>query len=199
MLCDIDNVIRFYDTSELTRLEGESGLQPGITAQIAFAPGTDLPLLLGEITKREWAESIARGLTGRTGIPKVRAGELATALTRAPFRADDVVVDMLRQVRARMPLVLVSNATFELEEDLASLGIGQLAHHVVNSARVKIAKPDPRIYELAAERAGADVGRCLFVDDGARNVEAAVELGMTGTHYREHADLRTALAPVLDG
>lgn len=199
VLCDVDNVIRFYDTSELARLERDSGLPDGTTAQIAFAPETDLPLLLGEITRLDWVESIALGLAGRAGIPRARARELGMALAMAPFRADEVVVGMLRRVRVKMPLVLVSNATVELEEDLASLGLGRLAHHVVSSARVRVAKPDPRIYEIAAERAGVGPRRCLFVDDGRTNVEAAVALGMTGAHYRDHAGLRAALRSVLEG
>ena len=199
VLCDIDNVIRFYDTTRLARMERDSGLAEGITAEIAFEPGTDLPLLLGEITKREWVESIAAGLVARARVSAARARELGMALATAPFSADEVVVEMLRRVRSRMPLVLVSNATVELEEDLRSLGLAQLAHHVINSSRARIAKPDRRIYEIAAERAGVGVGRCLFVDDGRTNVEAAVALGMTGVHYREPADLRAALGPVLDG
>lgn len=199
VLCDVDNVIRFYDTSELARLESDLGLPDGTTARIAFAPETDLPLLLGEITREDWVESVALGLAGATGIPRARARELGTALATAPFRADEVVVGMLRRVRARMPLVLVSNATVELEEDLASMGLGQLAHHVVGSARVRIAKPDPGIYEIAAERAGVGLRRCLFVDDARTNVEAAVALGMTGAHYRGHAGLRAALRSVLEG
>jgi putative hydrolase of the HAD superfamily len=199
VLCDIDNVIRFYDTSELTRLEADLGLAPGTTQRIAFAPGTDLPLLLGEITKEEWTESIVRGLVAAEGLPEKRARELGTALATAGSYADETVVGMLRRVRERTPLVLVSNASVELEEDLVSLGLGQLAHHVVSSARVGVAKPDRRIYEIAVDRAGVGAGRCLFVDDSRTNVEAAVTLGMTGAHYREHADLRAASGPLLDG
>ncbi|HEV7626908.1 MAG TPA: HAD family phosphatase, partial [Streptomyces sp.] len=111
LLCDIDNVIRFYDTSELTGLERASGLTEGTTAEIAFSPETDLPLLLGEISKPEWVESIVRVLVERTQVAEVRARELGMALATAPFRADGAVVEMLRRVRASMPLVLVSNAT----------------------------------------------------------------------------------------
>ncbi len=191
MLCDFDNVIRFYDPSRLAELERRAGLAEGTTAQLAFAPERDLPLLLGEITKRQWVESIVLGLTGR--VPQAQARELGTAFAEAPFRADEAVVALLRRVRAHMPLVLVTNATEELEADLVSLGLADLAHHVVSSARVGVAKPDRRIYEIAAERAGVGVNRCLFVDDRAENVEAAVALGMTGVHYREPDDLRAVL------
>lgn len=195
MLCDLDNVIRFYDTSHLAELERAAGLAEGATAKVAYAPEIDLPLLLGEITQQQWVESIALGLVSQ--VPEVQARELGTALAEAPFWADDVVVGLLRRVRSHVPLVLVTNATLELENDLASLGLADLAEHVVSSARVGVAKPDPRIYEIAAERAGVAMDQCLFVDDRLENIEAAAVLGMTGVHYREPADLRESLSSLL--
>ncbi|MFF5969625.1 HAD family hydrolase [Streptomyces collinus] len=195
VLCDLDNVIRFYDLTRLARLEQLAGLAEGTTTRVAYAPETDLPLLLGKIGKEQWVETIVRGLVGEVSEPQAR--ELGTALAEAPFRADDVVVTMLRRIREHMPLVLVTNATLELESDLASLGLSDLAHHVVSSARVGVAKPDPEIYQIAAERAETAVERCLFVDDRPENIEAAVALGMTGMHYREPEDLRKVLALAL--
>ncbi|CAM5378364.1 HAD-IA family hydrolase [Streptomyces griseomycini] len=197
VLCDLDNVIRFYDTTELTSLERAAGLAEGTTEKVAFAPETDLPLLLGEITEEQWVESIVAGLADQ--VPEARARELGTALAKAPFRADDAVVAMLLRARAHVPLVLVTNATVELEDDLVSLGLADLADHVVSSARVGVAKPDRRIYEIAVRRAGVAADRCLFVDDRLENVEAATALGMTGLHYREPAGLRGALGSLLDG
>ncbi|MFF9032673.1 HAD family hydrolase [Streptomyces iakyrus] len=195
VLCDLDNVIRFYDLTRLARLELLAGLAEGTTTRVAYAPETDLPLLLGKIGKEQWVETIVRGLVGEVSEPQAR--ELGTALAEAPFRVDDVVVTMLRRIREHMPLVLVTNATLELESDLASLGLSDLAHHVVSSARVGVAKPDREIYEIAAERAETAVERCLFVDDRLENIEAAVALGMTGLHYREPEDLRKVLALAL--
>ncbi|MFB6440815.1 HAD family hydrolase [Streptomyces sp. NPDC056411] len=196
VLCDLDNVIRFYDTTELASLERGAGLAEGTTERVAFAPERDLPLLLGAITKQQWVESIVAGLAGQ--VPETRARELGTALAEAPFWADDVVVGLLRQVRAHLPLVLVTNATVELEDDLASLGLADFADHVVSSARVGVAKPDRKIYEIAAKQAGVAMNRCLFVDDRLENIEAAAGLGMTGVHYREPADLRGPLGFLLD-
>ncbi len=80
-LCDLDNVIRFYDTAPLAALERAAGLPEGTTTDIAYAPETDLPLLLGRITPDAWVESIAAGLTERVGAD--RAHELGRALADA--------------------------------------------------------------------------------------------------------------------
>ncbi|MEU9287339.1 HAD-IA family hydrolase [Streptomyces sp. NPDC048275] len=191
VLCDVDNVIRVYDPAHLHALERAAGLAEGTTMKVAFAPDTVLPLVLGRITPDEWAWSAARGLTGL--VSEVIAVELATALARSPFRADEAVVTLLRGARTRVPLVLVTNASVQLEADLEVLGLTDLADHVVSSARVGIAKPDRRIYDIAVDRAGVPAERCLFVDDTLENVDAATALGMRTVHYRESGDLRRAL------
>ncbi|WP_432079449.1 HAD-IA family hydrolase [Streptomyces sp. YPW6] len=193
VLCDLDNVIRFYDTDPLAALERAAGLPEGTTTDIAYAPETDLPLLLGRITPDAWVESIAAGLTERVGAE--RAHELGRALADAPFRADEEVVTLLRRARTHVPLVLVTNATLQLDADLALLGLTDLADAVVSSAVEQVAKPDPAIYRIAAGRAGVPVERCLFVDDRRENTDAAADLGMATVLYREPADLREALGP----
>ncbi|WP_405664739.1 HAD-IA family hydrolase [Streptomyces sp. NBC_01166] len=187
VLCDLDNVVRHYDVTHLAALERAAGLPEGTTEDIAYAPEVDLPLLLGRITLEEWTGTIALALARRVGEAEAR--ELGRALAEAPFRADGSVVALLRRIRARVPLVLVTNATPRLADDLASLGLTDLAHHVVSSAVEGVAKPDPAIYRIAAARAGVPMDRCLFVDDSRENVDAAVALGMTGVHFREPADL----------
>ncbi|MBB5122404.1 HAD family hydrolase [Streptomyces eurocidicus] len=192
VLCDLDGVIRHYDTSRVTELERASGLPEGSTAERAFAPGNGLPLLLGELTKEQWVDALAHDLSAR--VPPARARALSTAFAEAESWIDECVVDQLRRARASLPVVIVTNAAPWLDDDLAALGLTDLADHVVSSARVGVAKPDRRIYEMAAARAGVSPDRCLFVDDARENVAAAVALGMTGVHYREPADLRRALA-----
>ncbi|MFG2921973.1 HAD family hydrolase [Streptomyces sp. NPDC048305] len=187
VLCDLDNVIRFYDVTHVNALERAACLAEGTTEDIAYSPEVDLPLLLGRITLDAWVEAIALRLAERVGLTKAR--QLGRALAEAPFRADAEVVAMLRRIRTRVPLVLITNATPRLHGDLAALGLTGLAHHVVSSAEEGVAKPDPAIYRTAAGRAGVPPERCLFVDDSAENVGTALALGMTAVRYREPGDL----------
>ncbi|MFM9607607.1 hydrolase [Streptomyces sp. V2] len=194
VLCDVDNVVRHFDSSGVHALERAAGLAEGTTFKVAFAPENDLPLLLGRITGQEWVAAIAEGLSGL--VDESTAWDLGRALLESPFHADDAVVTLLRRARVHVPLVLVTNATLELEADLAEMKLTDLADHVVSSARVGLAKPDPRIYRLAVELAGVPPERCLFVDDTLENVEAAQALGMATVHFRKAADLERALEPL---
>ncbi|MFJ6725582.1 MULTISPECIES: HAD-IA family hydrolase [unclassified Streptomyces] len=194
VLCDVDNVIRTFDPRPLEALERAVGLTEGTTRKVAFSPEIDEPLLLGRITEQEWVAAIARALTGQ--VDEETGWALGTALLESPFHADGDVVELLRRARVRVPVVLVSNATLGLERDLEAMGLSELADDVVSSARVGLAKPDRRIFELGAQRAGVRPERCLFVDDTEENVETAAALGMTPLHFREAADLERALAPL---
>jgi HAD superfamily hydrolase (TIGR01509 family) len=64
---------------------------------------------------------------------------------------------------------------------------------ILISAEVGLAKPDPRIYRLAAERLGVRPDEAVFVDDFAANVEGARAVGMRAIHFRPELDLRAAL------
>nr|WP_240973384.1 HAD-IA family hydrolase [Nonomuraea sp. FMUSA5-5] len=109
------------------------------------------------------------------------------------FWVDEEVRALLARAQEHVPVIIVTNAMDTLEEHIDRLGLTYFADDVVSSARVGVAKPDPRIYEIAAERAGAAPARCLFVDDRLPNVEAARALGMTGIHYRSLQDLAEIL------
>ncbi|MFG3442983.1 HAD family hydrolase [Nonomuraea sp. NPDC047897] len=185
VLCDLDGVLRQFDHAVQADIEARYGLPLMATA---FDPALIKPAVLGEVTERDWAESVAVALGGDE-----RARQAVAEFMEVPFRVDEEVRALLARAQATMPVVLVTNATDTVEEHLDRLGLTYFADDVVSSARVGVAKPDRRIYEIAAERAGAAPERCLFVDDRLENVEAARSLGMTGIHFRTVADLAAVL------
>ncbi len=57
----------------------------------------------------------------------------------------------------------------------------------------RIAKPDPRIYQLLVERYNLDPEKAVFIDDRDINVKAAQALGFTGIRFTSPQDLRVRL------
>lgn len=195
VLCDLDGVLRHWPSD--AALESAHGLAPGAFAAVAYAPGRLRPAITGEVTDERWRESVAEGL--------VEEGHCATlADARAVVaqwsgvrpRVDDDVLALLQSAREVLPVVLVSNATSRLETDLKDLGLTEFVDEVVNTSRIGFAKPDPRVFAHAAQRAGVPVERCLFVDDTWEHVEAARAAGMHAVHFHEAADLEEALRPL---
>ena len=54
---------------------------------------------------------------------------------------------------------------------------------VINSARVGVAKPNPRIYHKAAGALGVEPAACVHIDDVEDNVHGAREAGFAAIHY----------------
>ncbi|MCH7493121.1 HAD family phosphatase [bacterium] len=99
----------------------------------------------------------------------------------------DENLDLIRNLRSGYRLAILSNADKNLVGRLRDgLGIFDLFDTVVCSADVGVAKPDPRIYELTAERLELPPADCVFIDDAEGNVTAAREVGMAAVHYRVH-------------
>jgi FMN phosphatase YigB (HAD superfamily) len=81
-----------------------------------------------------------------------------------------------------------SEGTFAMSPAFARL------KHMVVSGDVGLMKPDPRIFLLAAERAGLPPEALLFVDDSRRNTDAAAALGFDVHPFDDPAALQPALA-----
>jgi len=97
---------------------------------------------------------------------------------------DADVVRLVEKMGASYDVGLLSNATLRLDDELRDyLKSDGLFKVIVNSSRVGMAKPDVRIYRLAAERMGVEPEACVHIDDVLENVEAARRAGFQGVHH----------------
>ena len=77
-------------------------------------------------------------------------------------------------------------------------GLDRLVDLMIFSDEEGMAKPDARIYHLAAGRLGVQPGEAIFVDDVPRNVEAARAVGMLAVHFRDTAQAIAEIEAYLD-
>jgi putative hydrolase of the HAD superfamily len=54
-----------------------------------------------------------------------------------------------------------------------------LFDHVIESAKIGLRKPDPRIYRMMVEALGVDPKNCVYLDDLGVNLKPARDMGMT--------------------
>lgn len=183
VLCDLDGVVRLWDPELTSQLEAIYALEPGAILAAAFEPGLMARAVTGRCTDAEWRVGLAELLASRSG--DVEGAREAVARWSAPVgQVDHELLGLLARVReSRVPVVLVTNGTTRLDDDLAALGLHGSFDAVVNSAVVGAAKPGEAIFHAAAAAAEVDAGACLFIDDTAGHVEAARALGMTAIHY----------------
>ncbi|MDM8083894.1 HAD family phosphatase [Cellulomonas cellasea] len=110
-----------------------------------------------------------------------------------PVPGSERVVRDLRATGVRLlGLTNWSAETFPHAEPAAPV-IG-LLEDVLVSGEVGLAKPDPRIFRLLAERHGLDPEATVFVDDSAANVEAAAGEGFDALLFTDAERLRADLA-----
>ena len=66
-----------------------------------------------------------------------------------------------------------------MEKATAVAAIMERFHHVIESSKVGLRKPDPRIYALMCEALDVDPKRCVYLDDLGINLKPARAMGMT--------------------
>jgi putative hydrolase of the HAD superfamily len=72
-----------------------------------------------------------------------------------------------------------------------------LFDHVIESAKLGIRKPDPRIYELMCEALAVSPQECLFLDDLGINLKPAKAMGMATIKVTSEAQLLYDLGAML--
>jgi HAD superfamily hydrolase (TIGR01509 family) len=101
------------------------------------------------------------------------------------------MVDLIRDLRARgVRLAVISNSEGHLADLLTEVELAPLFDAIIDSQRVGVAKPDPRIFEIALEQLGAPSDTPLRVhigDSWAADVEGALAAGWHAIWYRSRA------------
>jgi putative hydrolase of the HAD superfamily len=101
----------------------------------------------------------------------------------AGMRPDEAMLGAVRRVReGGVRTGLVSNSWGAGRYDRATFA--DLFDGVVISGEVGLNKPEPEIFVLAAERAGAAPEHCVLVDDLRENCAGAEAVGMTTILHR---------------
>jgi len=72
----------------------------------------------------------------------------------------------LRELKERgLALAIVSNSDGRVESALKQAGISEFFDFFIDSFLVGVEKPDPRIFQMAADRAGIAAGEAVYVGD----------------------------------
>jgi putative hydrolase of the HAD superfamily len=95
------------------------------------------------------------------------------------------MVEALRRTKAKLKTGCITNNL--PANSIGSMGsrslyvaeVMALFNHVIESAKIGLRKPDPRIYLMMIEALGVDPKRCVYLDDLGVNLKPAREMGMT--------------------
>lgn len=162
---------------------------------------------LSEVCSPAWNEQQDRGRPWKDAIAEAVARHPQhEAHIRAYFdRWSEMIpgemtetVAVLAQLRERnfrlLALTNWSAETFHIAE--ARFPFLQWFEGIVVSGRERLMKPEPAIFRLIIERYQLQPAATAFIDDSARNVEAARREGLQGIHFVNAEDLVARLRDV---
>ncbi|MCL2037716.1 HAD-IA family hydrolase [Candidatus Saccharibacteria bacterium] len=132
-------------------------------------------------------------------FPMIRGGRAKFEREARLARRHDDLLDFILKLRGKYKTGLLSNASDNIVERFFSPSdFAKYFDEVVLSYKVRLIKPYPEIYKLAAQRLSVDTNECLFVDDNPTNLSGAEAVGMHGLLYKNFAKFQTDLKDVLE-
>ena len=183
LLClDAGNTVIFIDHARVSAWLSAHGLSASAESLIAAEGEAKRLQETGELHPFVWAGQDApgaRGWGGMVGTTIARAGVGAEAVesllpalwkehvrwnlyTRVPEGLGEAL-DTMRSLGVRV--AIVSNSEGMLEGLFAALGIDEHFDAVLDSGKLGVEKPDPRIFEAALTRFGVPASRALHLGD----------------------------------
>lgn len=204
VIWDFGGVLTSSPFEAFARYERERGLPPDFIRSVnALNPQTNAWALFeqAQITAevfdaafRRESQHLGHGVAGRDVL----------ALLSGDLRAGAIAA--LRNVSAVYKVGCITNnvpmgqgpgmadtpqKAYAVDEVMA------LFDHVLESSKIGIRKPDPRIYQLMCEALAVEPSACLYLDDLGINLKPARELGMTTLKVVSEAQLLGDLGALL--
>lgn len=194
IIFDFGRVITAQKPLSLFRsYEEELGLDPDTINSIMFDSQAWQDTLLGRKTTEEFWHLIGPELGLKTADEVNRF--------RRRYHADEAineaVLDLIRKLRGRYKLAILSNSPPDLTRWLVDWEMRDLFEVVFCSGDEGMIKPDPAAFKLTLERLGVEPGEAVFIDDTPEHVEAARKLGIQGIIFTTAAALKDDLKKIL--
>jgi len=180
---DLGNVLLLFDHWRAARQMAEvAGVPVEQVWDLVFAGGgLNEKLDAGSLTTAEFYDQFCRELSCR---PDVQA--LAYAASDIFELNASMSAVLGRLVAARKRLGLLSNTSdvhWQFFSDDRYWFVPSAFETIVMSYRVKLMKPDPRIFLHAAQQAGVRPEEILYVDDMPQHVAGARSVGIDAVQY----------------
>ncbi len=185
-------IVRTEYQAPRQQLAERLGMEYDDLSKIVFDSETGAQASIGTITALQHWESVLKRL-------KRPPTELESI--RDDFFAGDIVdrqlLNFLRSLRGTYTTGLISNAWSDLRDYMVREKMDDAFDHIIISAEVGVAKPDPKIFKIALEKAGVSPNEAVFVDDFYANIEGCETVGIKGIHFKDAESTLTQLKALL--
>ena len=190
IIFDIGNVLADFCWKEMLR---DRGLEEDMIDRIGRA-SVDTPLWY-EFDRGVWtAEELMRAFIEKDSEIEAQL-HLAFDDVHGMVKIRDYAIDWVKELKDKGYHVwYLSNFSRKAEVECAdSLAFLPYMDGGILSYREKLVKPDPAIYRLLLERYALPPEECVFIDDTAKNIDAARALGIRGIVFTDKTQAQEAL------
>lgn len=204
VIWDFGGVLTSSPFEAFTRYEAENGLPKDFIRGVnSVNPDTNAWALF-EQARINAAEFDALFLSESTTLGHPVAGRDVLALLSGDLRADAVAA--LKAISADYKVGCITNnvpmghgpGMAGTEQKAAAVGqVMAMFNHVLESSKIGIRKPDPRIYALMCEALDVEASACVYLDDLGINLKPARQMGMATIKVTSEAQLLADLGAIL--
>jgi HAD superfamily hydrolase (TIGR01509 family) len=100
-------------------------------------------------------------------------------------------------LKPRYKVGMLSNAASNRLREIFELWQLELLDITLLSCEIDVAKPEPRAYQIAAERLAVLPAECVLIDDQERHCNGARTAGMQAIYYKSFDTMRAELEVML--
>ena len=191
ILTDLDGVIRIWDYIKVRKIEQGNNLESGSIHKLFFEPVLLKKAITGKISDGEWRNEILSKI--RTEYPELDTSEITDSVFNEEYRIDHNVIELYKKYFPEASLVLTTNATSRLKEDLDRENILSHFDFIYNSSEIGMIKPQKEYYLRVKEDLNFTFDEVIYIDDSIKNTDAARESGFISHHYRDIKELEIFL------
>jgi HAD superfamily hydrolase (TIGR01509 family) len=103
---------------------------------------------------------------------------------------DERIFKLIQEkLKPKYKIGMLSNAAANWLDEIFLPEQVKLFDAIALSFEMGVIKPNPRAYEIIAERLGVETSECVFIDDQIRYCLGAEEIGMVAIEYKDFKSL----------
>lgn len=181
IIFDFGNVIMNYDPNEILNHYQLTPTEHEILLKNIFQSKEWLEIDAGKLTEKEATEIFVNR------VPQKLQRKVKQIMATWPENVDfyEPVFHFISELRKEGYRIYgLSNTGMRFANFVKNSEMGDYFDGYVFSAKEKLVKPDPKIYQVLLERYSLKAEECLFVDDLSANTQAAREVGMDAFTFK---------------
>jgi putative hydrolase of the HAD superfamily len=185
---DLGNVLLYFSHARMCQQMAEvAGVEPELVRHVLFDAGLEIAYERGEVSTDEFYERFCRAIGRRPDFAALALAANDIFEVNVGMKA---IIAGLRGAGYRLGLLSNTNEMhFNYFADGRYAQIPEAFEQLALSFRIHAIKPEPAIYQAAAQLAGVAPGDIFFTDDVVGNVEGARDVGFDAVQYTSTAQL----------